>query len=172
MKDRVREAVFNLVGPDIKDMQGIDLFAGTGALAIESISRGAISAIAFERHFPTADLIKQNGRTLEVGDQLQVLAGDTFIWAKRLLGGQSAAIPLPELSEGPWAVYCCPPYVLYEERLDDLLEMMARFYEYAPAGSCLVVEADERFDFESLIEPESWDVRKYWPAFVGILRKA
>src|SRR5262245_7614130 len=41
MKDRVREAVFNLVGPDVVGQHAIDLFAGTGALGFEAISRGA-----------------------------------------------------------------------------------------------------------------------------------
>ena len=171
MKDRVREAVFNLVGPAIKGKQAIDLFAGTGALALESISRGAHSAIAIERHFPSADLIKENGRTLSIDSQLQVLAGDTFIWAKRMLGGQTAGIPLPVLSEEPWAVYFCPPYALYEERLAEMLELVADFYAAAPVGSCLVVEADERFDFTLLVEADGWDVRTYYPAIVGILRK-
>lgn len=172
MKDRVREAVFNLVGPSIKGMQAIDLFAGTGALALESISRGAILAIAIERHFPSADLIKKNGHTLDIDSQVEVLAGDSFIWVKRLLGGEGAGIPLPKLSEGPWAVFFCPPYALYEERREDMLDMVSQFYAAAPAGSCLVVEADERFDFAGLIEPESWDVRTYYPAIVGILRKS
>lgn len=171
MKDRVREAVFNLIGPSISGKQAIDLFAGTGALALESISRGAVSAIAIERHFPSADLIKKNGRTLEIEAKLQVLAGDTFIWVKRMFGAPVAGIPLPDLSEGPWAVYFCPPYALYEERLDDMLEIVSVFYAAAPIGSCLIVEADEHFDFATLIEPEAWDVRRYYPAIVGILRK-
>lgn len=172
MKDRVREAVFNLVGPSIKGMQAIDLFAGTGALALESISRGAESAIAIERHFPSVDLIKKNGETLEIDSRLQVLAGDTFIWAKRMLSGEAAGVPLPDLSDGPWAVYVCPPYALYEERLEDMLEIVSEFYAAAPTGSCVVVEADERFDFATLVEASDWDVRSYHPAIVGIVRKS
>src|SRR5687767_11185885 len=64
MKDRVREAVFNLVGPDVKEKLAIDLFAGTGALGLEALSRGAAEAVLLERHFPTAAVIGQNAVTL------------------------------------------------------------------------------------------------------------
>ena len=43
MKDRVREAVFNLLGPSVQNRLVLDLFAGTGAMAWESLSRGAVA---------------------------------------------------------------------------------------------------------------------------------
>src|SRR5205823_2176218 len=52
MKDRTREAVFNLLGPGVTGTHAIDLFAGTGALGLEAISRGAESATLIEQHFP------------------------------------------------------------------------------------------------------------------------
>src|SRR5271165_4697735 len=54
MKDRVREALFNLLGTAVEGKLAIDLFAGTGALALEAISREATRAIFIERHQPTA----------------------------------------------------------------------------------------------------------------------
>ena len=58
MKHRVREAMFNLVGPAVGGMHAVDLFAGTGALALEAISRGAAEATMVERHFPTVRCIE------------------------------------------------------------------------------------------------------------------
>src|SRR5688572_16458652 len=60
MKDRVREAVFNLLGTTVEGCYVIDLFAGTGALGLEAISRGATGATFIERHFPTAKVIEEN----------------------------------------------------------------------------------------------------------------
>ena len=57
MKDRVREALFNLLGRAVEGKTAIDLFAGTGALAFEALSRGAARAVAIELHRPTARLI-------------------------------------------------------------------------------------------------------------------
>ncbi|OYV90832.1 MAG: hypothetical protein B7Z73_05850 [Planctomycetia bacterium 21-64-5] len=65
MKDRVREAVFNLLG-DVSGSTAIDLFAGTGALGFEALSRGAKAAVFFEQHFPTADVIRRNAALLGV----------------------------------------------------------------------------------------------------------
>ena len=47
MKDRVREAVFNLIGTEVKGTHVVDLFAGTGALGLEASCRGALSATFF-----------------------------------------------------------------------------------------------------------------------------
>ena len=78
MKDRVREATFNLIGPVDATTLAIDLFAGTGALALEALSRGARDAILIERHFPTAKLIRQNAETLGVQDHCRIVTSDTL----------------------------------------------------------------------------------------------
>jgi 16S rRNA (guanine966-N2)-methyltransferase len=60
MKDFTREALFNLVGGWVSGKACFDLFAGTGAVGIEALSRGAERAIMVERHFPTVKAIKEN----------------------------------------------------------------------------------------------------------------
>lgn len=161
MKDRVREAVFNLVGPPIAGAHAIDLFAGTGALGLEAISRGAARATFIEQHFPTAALIRENIADLGITAETQVLPANTFVWSRRL----------PDLGTAPWVVFCSPPYEFYVSRSEEMLAMLARLLEAAPAGSIFVVEADERFEFGILPAAEQWDVREYPPAYVGILRK-
>ena len=52
-----------------------------------------------------------------------------------------------------------------------MLELIAGLIQSAPAGSVFVVEADARFDFQTLPDPQAWDVRSYPPAVVGIYRK-
>lgn len=114
MKDRVREAVFNLLGPAVAGKHAIDLFAGSGALALEAISRGAACATLIERHFPTAALIRQNAAELGVADRVEVLAADTFIWAqKHAIDGAT-----------PWLVFCSPPYAFYLERAEAMLALV------------------------------------------------
>ena len=54
MKDRVREAVFNRIGPAVRDKTVVDLFAGTGAMAFESLSRGSTNAILVEQRVQAA----------------------------------------------------------------------------------------------------------------------
>jgi 16S rRNA G966 N2-methylase RsmD len=62
--DRVREALFNILGPTIEGAVFVDVCAGTGAVAIEALSRGAAEAIFVEQHAPAVALIRQNLRSL------------------------------------------------------------------------------------------------------------
>lgn len=158
MKDRTREAIFNLLGPAIKGMHAVDLFAGTGALGLEALSRGADKATFIERHVPTAKLIEQNTLTLGVEDRAQVHYADAFHWVRQ--GGYE--FPLP------WAVFCSPPYDFYVDRRTEMLELIQTLVERMPANSVFVVESDERFTPELLPQPDLWDTRRYRPAVVHI----
>lgn len=160
MKDRVREALFNLIGPDVKGSHAIDLFAGTGALGIEAISRGAARATFIEQHFPTARLIRQNLAELQIEASCTVEPGNTFIWAKRK----------PALRDARCVFFCSPPYAFFVDRKAEMLELIGSLLERAPAASIFAVEADDRFDFAELPHAEQWDVRNYAPAYVGLLR--
>jgi 16S rRNA (guanine966-N2)-methyltransferase len=162
MKDRVRESVFNLLGEITGDMHAVDLFAGTGALGLEALSRGAGHATFIEQHFPTAAVIRQNAETLGCLDRVTIAPANTFIWAKRN----------PDLGERPWIVFCSPPYAFYVDRRDEMLELIGSLVSRAPAGSEIVVEADDRFEFGDLPKADQWRVRRYPPAVVGILRIA
>ncbi|MCE9547270.1 MAG: RsmD family RNA methyltransferase [Planctomycetia bacterium] len=161
MKDRVREALFNLIGPSIQGMHAIDLFAGTGALAFEAISRGAIGATMIEQHFPSADLIRRNGEQLEIAAICEVIGADAFCWWKRRTN----------LPATPWVVLCSPPFDFFESRTNDMAELISGCVEAAPAGSVVVVESPEAFDFATLPGNLEWDSRAYQPARLAIYRK-
>jgi 16S rRNA (guanine966-N2)-methyltransferase len=159
MKDRTRESVFNLLGPSIVGKHAIDLFAGTGALGLEALSRGAARATLLERHFPTARVIRQNVETLGLVEHAEVVAADTFVWARR-----------PSISdERPWVVFCSPPYDFYVDRAAEMLALIETFAQRSPPGSMVVVEADSRFDTTQLPRAGEWDLRHYAPAVIGIL---
>ena len=162
MKARVREAIFNLIGPNVKGKHVLDLFAGTGALALEAISRGAASATLIERHFPTVRLIRQNLDSLNVEEQTEVAAADTFYWVRHQLTSNDV----------PWLVFCSPPYDVFVERHGEIIEVIHRIIEQAPQESVVVVESDDRFDFSDLSHVNPWDVRSYAPAVVGIWRSS
>ena len=163
MKDNIRESVFNLIGGWIPGKLVIDLFAGTGAIGLEALSRGAVHAILVERHFATAKLIEQNVRDLDATSQTTVVMSDTFFWSRQFLKQSPPASP-------PWAIFCSPPYSLYAERADDMLELIRSLWEAAPPASVFVVEADARFDSNSLPDPDSWRVREYNPAIIHVWR--
>lgn len=161
MKDRVREALFNLIGPAARGKHAMDLFGGTGALGLEALSRGAAAATFLERHFPTAKILHANIATLGVEDRCDVLAADTFVWFERS----------PKLPTTPWLVFVSPPYEFYVTRREEMLRLIAGVKEAAPAESILAVESDARFDCAALPEADQWDVRRYPPAVIALYRK-
>jgi 16S rRNA (guanine966-N2)-methyltransferase len=171
MKDRLREAVFNLIGPEIRNKHAIDLFAGTGALALEALSRGAKSATLIEQHHPTAELIRKTIAELGLHERAEVAVGNTFIWWKLRNKRQGDAAGRFRLDDVPWVVFCSPPYDFYVERSDEMLELLGGLIAAAPAESLFVVETDGRFDVAALPEPQEWQVRSYPPAVIGIFRK-
>jgi len=161
MKGRVRKAVFDLLQDDVDSRVAIDLFAGTGALGLEALSRGANRAILIERHFPSAEAIRRIAAEWEIGELVTVVAADAFHWI---------AHDSPRESQEPWLLFCSPPYDFYVDRIADMLALWNHFRRLAPPGSVAVVESDERFDFAALGEAERWDVREYPPARVGVWR--
>lgn len=170
MKDRVREAVFNLVGPQIVGLHALDLFAGTGALGLEAISRGAAKATFFEHHFPTAELIRRNATSLGVSQGVQIFAADTFAWFRRIRVQSVPGQLLELLGPEPWLVFISPPFDFYQSRLNELLELIKQLLDGAPEGSVFALESPQEFDCQGLPRPGDWDVRLYPPAQVGLLR--
>jgi len=169
MKERVREAVFNLVGPSIKGKLTIDLFGGTGAIGLESLSRGAEKALFIERNFPTARVIKENIATLKLGERCVVETSDTFFYFRP--HGDWVTQVQAISPDAPWAMFCCPPYSLYQTRREDMIDLISRLMEAAPAESSFLVECDENFDHQQLPSTLDWDIRTYRPAVVALCRK-
>jgi len=162
MKDRVRESLFNLLGVDVKGAAAIDLFAGTGALGFEAVSRGAVRAVLCERHFPTADVLQRSARLLGLQERVEVRPGDVLLWAKRLP-------PLP--AEVPWVVFVSPPWSFFSERWGELGTLIEVMMQAAPPRSTLVVEADTSFDATLLPEAAAWETREVPPAVLHFWRR-
>ena len=163
MKDRVRETLFDLVGTRVKGAIALDLFAGSGAIGFEALSRGASRAVFVERHFPTAAALRRSAKALEVTDRADVRSGDVLLWAKKL---PTAPAPLPV--DAPWLVFISPPWEFFQSRPADVLALLAALERAAPAGSTFVVEADTAFDTGLLPDAEAWDVRPIPPAVLCV----
>ena len=162
MKDRVREAVFNLLGMAVRGKHALDLFAGTGALGLEALSRGAVAATFVEQHHPTAKALGRSVAELGVDAETEIVVANTFLWFHRR----------PQLPAGAWLVFCSPPYDFYVDRREEMLELIGGVLAAAPPESLFVVECDARFDLAQLPVPEAWDIRGYPPAVVAIYEKA
>ncbi len=97
-KGILKESFFNTIQFEIIDKNFVEVFAGSGSVGLEALSRGATSATFIERHIPTAQLIRENLRALRIEDRADVLTTSTFLWIERLARGP--ALP----SEGSHSV--------------------------------------------------------------------
>ena len=131
--DRLRETLFNILGAATEGAIFIDLFAGSGAVGIEALSRGARGAIFVENHPAGAALIARNLASLGIPTAAQVTSRKTFAGSAEILR-MDAMDALERLAEGGARVdlvFADPPYTnvrAYEDILEFLgeSELVAR----------------------------------------------
>jgi 16S rRNA (guanine966-N2)-methyltransferase len=82
--DRLRETLFNVLGANVAGSRFLDVFAGTGAVGIEAISRGAKEVVFIENHAPAAVLIRRNLESLAITSGAQVLPLDALRGLEKL----------------------------------------------------------------------------------------
>ena len=157
-RDLIREALFNILGDLVVDRAVVDLFAGTGALGLEALSRGARQAIFIERDRENVGLIHRNIATLRYQDRAQVRLADAYRWAKSY----------EPLDDRPLVVFLDPPYREYEIRAPEVNRMLTRLVEKVPPGSAVVLESWQHLDERILPEFASWDIRRYGSSQVAL----
>jgi 16S rRNA (guanine966-N2)-methyltransferase len=81
--DKVREALFNIIGPDIFEAAFLDLFAGTGSVGIEALSRGASYVSFIERNRRPFIIIKENLKLTNLEEGAYVVQADAFNFLER-----------------------------------------------------------------------------------------
>jgi 16S rRNA (guanine966-N2)-methyltransferase len=78
ISDRVKEAVFNILGAEIDGARVLDLFAGTGSVGIEALSRGAEMAVLVEKQAKATAVIRANLRNTRLQGQARIVQADVF----------------------------------------------------------------------------------------------
>jgi 16S rRNA (guanine966-N2)-methyltransferase len=132
--DRLRETLFNVVAPRIEGSVWLDLFAGSGAVGIEALSRGAQRVYFVESSTAAARVIRNNLHTLEISKEVEILERDALA-ALRLLNTQSVAYDF---------IFLDPPY----RKMDDY-EQVLNFISQSrllSSGGKVIAEHDKHFD--------------------------
>jgi 16S rRNA (guanine966-N2)-methyltransferase len=129
--DRLRETLFNVLGPAVQDSLVFDLYAGTGAIGIEAISRGAREVIFVESHAKTAQLIRENLASLDIREGAEVLEAP----AERGLEKLAARHLLADF------IFLDPPYDAPDEYMETM-EFLDAAHLIAPGG--MVIAEHER----------------------------
>jgi 16S rRNA (guanine966-N2)-methyltransferase len=147
--DRVRENAFNLIGP-VDDAAVLDLFAGSGALGLEALSRGAASCVFVESDREACRTINANLDTLRL--KAIVLCQDVL----RALASERRRFEL---------VLCDPPYSFEPARIEGHLERVLE------PGGVLVYESSGREDAPTIAGLEERTSRKYGAARLTLFSK-
>jgi len=155
--DRVREALFSALSNRVEDVAVLDLYAGSGALAIEALSRGAAAAVLVDRDRAAVEACRRNLETTKLTDRARVRSADVEVF----LG----AAPPPEAPFG--LVFADPPYELGDAEVADTLARLRTPGWLTPDASVVLERA------AGARPPEiGWDVgweRKYGDTLVVIL---
>ena len=158
--EKVRGALFNMLA-NLMDLEGarvVDLYAGSGALGLEALSRGAAHVTFVEANAKTAALIRANLATLEIGaGAAAVVTARVLAW----LGRDSAGVPAD-------LVLADPPYGLGE--YEPLLAALADWRGAAP-GAWIAVEAPARLEPRLPGSLELTRVKRYGDTQLLICRK-
>ncbi len=157
MKDSVRENLFNLLGSRVRGSRVVDLFAGTGAVTFEAVSRGAAEAVMVERNREAHRVLISTAETLGVADRVRVLLGDAFRIGGRLLEGHGDG---EAIDDTPRMLFLCPPYAMWRSDAEPLARLIRLALVNSPPGSLIVAETDKHDD-ESVLPAADWDHRVY-----------
>jgi 16S rRNA (guanine966-N2)-methyltransferase len=136
--DRLRETLFNVLAPQIEGSRFIDAFAGTGAVGVEAISRGATEVIFIENHVPAATLIQKNLDSLDVRLGVKIITADALLALQRLADAHRvSALPYD-------IIFLDPPYAAAEE-YRRVLSFLGEV-PFLGEGSLVVAEHRRAFD--------------------------
>jgi 16S rRNA (guanine(966)-N(2))-methyltransferase RsmD len=144
MLDRVREALFGRLGERVEDARVLDLYAGSGSLGLEALSRGARRALFVERGRDALEALSRNIETLELGPRARIVRGDALapaLWAPPAKRGEEAWEGRFEL------VFMDPPYPLMEDpgtRAKVLAAAQTLIDSYLEPGGILMLHVPER----------------------------
>jgi 16S rRNA (guanine966-N2)-methyltransferase len=162
--DRVRAAIFSSLGERVPEARVLDLFAGSGALGIEALSRGAASAIFVEHHGLTAGLIRKNLQITHLEGSVQQM--DVFRFLDLYTEPESLDL-----------IFADPPY-LKESREScgetpnhaDALLMHPSLPKTLGSEGLLILECERRQPLPSLPAWETLSDRNYGESRILILR--
>jgi 16S rRNA (guanine966-N2)-methyltransferase len=144
--DRVKEALFSSLGPRVAGATVLDLYAGSGALAIEALSRGASRAVLVDRDAAAAAAIRAN------------LDATGFAAVARLERVTVSSFLGRSVPEGPFdLVFLDPPYDVSSSEVAGVLGGLAAGELLAPGGT-VVVERPK--SGEPVVLPDGWGIER------------
>ena len=144
MMDRVREALFSSLGTRVPGSRVLDLYAGSGSLGLEALSRGADSAVFVEQGGPAIEVLRANVQSVGLGGS--VITTDV----QRFLEGSDGEFDL---------VFVDPPYALELASVEEILELVVD--RISVAGTVVLHRPDGEDEAEEPTGLVKVDERRY-----------
>jgi len=154
LTDRGRAGLFNLLG-DISSLSFLDAYAGSGAIGLEALSRGAKAVTGIEIAFPAAKIIKQNAINLGYLDSYDLKIMAVEDWLKRFKNGSSKFD----------IIFAGPPF----EKFD--AEVIAGLVGFLKPQGLLVVEHFRKYEPPPLENAKYLDSRRFGESLLSFYRK-
>ncbi len=146
----VREAFFSILGNAAPGRVFYDVFAGTGVVGLEALSRGASSVVFVERDFRLAAELERHIADFGVGASTRIARSDVYRWIERW---QPPAEPV--------VVFLSPPFADFERRLDDMLGLVGELQRKVAPGSVVVLQSERGVPLDELPDRPRWEERTY-----------
>ena len=150
----VKQAIFNMVGPLIDGARVLDLFAGSGALGIEALSRGAAEVTFVDREPRGLAILRQNLDALGFKERAQVVRSDVVRWLEAS----------PDAVRAAGVVFLDPPYE------DVVLDRALKVLDSAATDAVVVAEHSRRQSLPTLTRLRVDRERRYGDTVVTVLR--
>jgi 16S rRNA (guanine(966)-N(2))-methyltransferase RsmD len=147
--DLRRDAIFNTLSGLIEDQIFYDLFSGTGAMALEALSRGAKSAVLIEMGKKAQDLIRRNIARARYEKEAKLIPTNAYRWIESHRPATSGIYFL----DPPF-----PEYVHHPDRFEKYLRILL---ERVVEGSIVIIESRWKMEREVLPEVDDWYQRRY-----------
>lgn len=148
----VREALFSILGNAVPGRVFYDVFAGTGVVGMEAVSRGASAARLIERDPRQASTIQSHLERFGITNRSEVIRADAYRWAERWMPPGNAPVNL----------FLSPPFAdLVGDRCETFLACVQVLLNKAPDDSVLIIQAEQGFPLDALPDYSWWDIRSY-----------
>ncbi len=148
--DMVRQALFSILGEAVPDRPFYDIFAGSGVVGLEALSRGARTVLFLERDARLARDIEGHLQAFGFAEKGRVLRTNAYRWAAQA-----------EAFAEPVNVFLSPPFADVQQRSEVMLGLIAQLQARLPPGSVLVLQSEKGSPLDTAAQLQNWEQRRY-----------
>ena len=147
---RAREALFSILGGYLEGYRFVDVFAGTGVIGMEALSRGASRCLFIEKDPRLVINIEKHVARFGVGLRSDILRVDAYRWAEQFIAPKE-----------PTIAFISPPFPDFAARPMELRGLLDNLTRVLAPGSILVLQAEEHENLPTIATVDDWDIRVY-----------